>query len=34
MLTSYAVFPSWAVFLNALTTFAIPPELLNIQKIE
>jgi hypothetical protein len=34
MLTSYAVFPSWEVFLNALTTCTIPPELLNIQKIE
>jgi hypothetical protein len=34
MLTSYAVFPSWAVFLKALTTFTIPPELLSIQKIE
>jgi hypothetical protein len=34
MLTSYAVFPSWNVFLNTLTTSTIPPELLNIQKIE
>jgi hypothetical protein len=34
MLTSYAVFPSWNVFLNALTTSTIPPELLNSQKIE
>ena len=34
MLTSYAVFPSWVVFLNSLTTFTIPPELLKTQKIE
>jgi hypothetical protein len=33
-LTTYIVFPSWAVFLEALTTFAIPPELLKSQKIE
>ena len=33
-LTSYVVFPSWPLFLKALTTFTIPPELLNIQKIE
>ena len=29
-----SVFPSWAVFLEALTTFTIPPELLKTQKIE
>jgi hypothetical protein len=28
------VFPSWAVFLEALTTFTIPPELMNIRKIQ
>ena len=33
-LTTYVVFPSWAVFLEALTTFTIPPELLKTQKIE
>jgi hypothetical protein len=33
-LTTYVVFPSWAVFLQALTTFTIPPELLKTQKIE
>jgi hypothetical protein len=34
MLTSYVVYPSWTILLNALATFTIPPELLNIQKIE
>ena len=29
MLTDYAVFPSWSVFIQSLTTFTIPPELLN-----
>ena len=33
-LTIYAVFPSWPVFLNSLTTSSIPPELLKTQKIE
>jgi hypothetical protein len=33
-LTTYVVFPSWAVFLEALTTSTIPPELLKTQKIE
>src|SRR4030088_2029742 len=33
-ITAYAVFPSWAVFLEALTTFTIPPELMKIQKNE
>jgi hypothetical protein len=33
-ITAYAVFPSWTVFLEALTTFTIPPELMNVQKIE
>ena len=33
-LTTYVVFPSWAVFLEALTTCTIPPELLKTQKIE
>jgi hypothetical protein len=33
-LTTYVVFPSWAVFLEALTTLTIPPELLKTQKIE
>jgi len=33
-LTTYVVFPSWAVFLEALTTFTIPSELLKTQKIE
>jgi hypothetical protein len=33
-LTSYVVFPSWSALLKALTTFTIPPELLQTQKIE
>src|SRR5271169_1148972 len=33
-LTTYVGFPSWAVFLEAHTTFTIPPELLKTQKIE
>jgi len=33
-LTTYAIFPSWPVFLEALATFTIPPELLKTQKIE
>jgi hypothetical protein len=33
-ITAYAVFPSWTVLLEALTTFTIPPELMKIQKIE
>jgi len=33
-LTTYVVFPSWDVFLKALTTCTIPPELLKTQKIE
>ena len=33
-LTSYVVFPSWSALLQALTTFTIPPELLQTQKIE
>jgi hypothetical protein len=33
-LTSYVVFPSRSALLEALTTFTIPPELLQIQKIE
>jgi len=33
-LTSYVVFPSWSALLDALTTFTIPPELLQTQKIE
>jgi hypothetical protein len=28
-LTVYAIFPSWLVLLEALTTFTIPPELPN-----
>ena len=32
MLTAYAIFPKWQVFIQSLTTFTIPPELLNIQK--
>jgi hypothetical protein len=28
------VFPSWSALLQALTTFSIPPELLQTQKIE
>jgi len=30
-LTAYVVFPSWPVLLEALTNFAIPPELLKIR---
>ncbi len=33
-LTTYVVFPSWQVFLEAIATSKIPPELLKIQKIE
>jgi hypothetical protein len=33
-LTTYVVFPSWPVFLQALATSTIPPELLQTQKIE
>lgn len=33
-ITAYAVFPSWSVFLEALTTFTIPTELMKIQKIQ
>ena len=33
-LTTYVVFPSWPVFLESLTNFTIPPELLKTQKIE
>jgi len=33
-LTTYVVFPSWLAVLAALTTFTIPPELLQTQKIE
>jgi hypothetical protein len=33
-ITAYAVFPSWTVFLEALATFTIPPELMKIQKIQ
>ena len=33
-LTSYVVFPSWSALLQALSTFTIPPELLQTQKIE
>ncbi len=33
-LTTYIVFPSWLVFLEAIATSKIPPELLKIQKIE
>jgi len=31
MLTAYVVFPSWQVLLEALTNFAIPPELVKIR---
>jgi hypothetical protein len=31
-LTAYAIFPSWPVFLEALATFTIPPDLLKTQK--
>ena len=34
MLTAYAIFPSWPIFLESLATFTIPPELLKTQKIE
>ena len=30
-LTAYVVFPSWQVFLESLTTFTIPPELINVR---
>lgn len=33
-ITSYVVFPSWHVLIQAMTTFTIPPELLATQKIE
>jgi hypothetical protein len=33
-LTAYVVFPSWKVFIESLTNFTIPPELLNVQKTE
>ena len=33
-LTSYVVFPSWQVLLQAINTSTIPPELLKNQKIE
>ena len=33
-LSTYAIFPSWSAFLQALATFTIPPELLKVQKIE
>jgi hypothetical protein len=33
-LTSYVVFHSWSAILEALTTFTIPTELLQTQKIE
>ena len=33
-LTAYVVFPSWKVFIESLTTFTIPPELLTVQKNE
>jgi hypothetical protein len=33
-LTTYVVFPSWNVFIEALATFTIPPELLKVQKNE
>jgi len=33
-LTSYVVFPSWQVLLEAINTSTIPPELLKNQKIE
>ena len=33
-LTAYVVFPSWKLFLESLTDFTIPPELLKTQKIE
>jgi hypothetical protein len=29
MLTAYVIFPSWQVFLNAIATFTIPPELIK-----
>ena len=32
MLTAYAIFPAWAVLINSLATFTIPPELLNPRK--
>ena len=33
-ITAYVVFPSWAIFLDSLATFTIPPELLETSKIE
>ena len=33
-LTTYVVFPSWLVLLDALASSTIPPELLQTQKIE
>jgi hypothetical protein len=33
-LTSYVLFLSWSALLQALSTFTIPPELLQTQKIE
>lgn len=33
-LADTAVFPSWTGSIEALTLFAIPPELLEIRKIE
>ncbi len=32
MRTSYVVFPSWQVLLEALTNFTIPPELVKIRE--
>ena len=34
MLTACAIFPARAVLINSLTTFTIPPELLNPRKIQ
>jgi hypothetical protein len=33
-LTSYVVFPSWAIFIESIATCTIPPELLSVQKNE
>ncbi len=33
-ITAFVVFPSWAVLIEALTTFTIPPELLAPPKLE
>ncbi len=33
-ITAFVVFPSWEVLVEALTTFAIPPEMLKTWKIE